>query len=104
MDPELLREVDEARGLAKRSTYIEWQVYKAFQLDKMRNDLDDLFGDLLHRILVLENLPTEVRLIPSVHKMIAEARERVEKMKEFIKKKRNDHRWKVKQFVYYVLC
>jgi hypothetical protein len=86
MDPELLREVDEARGLAKRSTYIEWQVYKAFQLDKMRNDLDDLFGDLLDRILVLEDLPPEVRLIPSVHKMISEARERVEKIKELIKK------------------
>jgi hypothetical protein len=86
MDPELLREVDEARDLAKRSTYIEWQVYKAFQLDKMRNDLDDLFGDLLDRILVLENLPPEVRLIPSVQKMIAEARERVEKIKELIKK------------------
>lgn len=60
MNSELLREVDEARGLAKRSTYIEWQVYKAFQLDKMRNDLDDLFGDLLQRILVLENLPQKL--------------------------------------------
>ena len=52
----------------------------------MRNDLNDLFGDLLQRILVLENLPSEVRLIPSVHKMISEARERVEKIKELIKK------------------
>jgi len=86
MDSGLLREVDEARGLAKRSTYIEWQVYKAFQLDEMRNDLDDLFDNLLHRILILENLPAEVRLIPSVHKMISEARERVEKIKQLIKK------------------
>lgn len=86
MDPGLLREVEEARGLAKRSTYIEWQVSKAFQLDKMRYDLYELFDDILKKILVLDNLPKEVRSLPSIQEMIHEAREKVEKIKKLIGK------------------
>jgi len=86
MDPDLLKEVEEARGLAKRSTFIEWQVSKAFQLDKMRDDLYELFDDVLKKILVLDNLPKEVRSLPSIQKMIHETRERVEKIKKLIGK------------------
>jgi len=84
MDPNLFREIEKARGLAKRSTYIEWQVSKAFQLDKMRDDLYELCDDLLNKILVLQNLPQQVRSLPSLQEMIHEARERVEKIKKLI--------------------
>jgi len=84
MDSNLLREVDEARGLAKRSTFIEWQVYKAFQLDKMRDDLYELCDDLLNRILVLGSLPQDVRSSASIQGMILEARENVEKIKKLV--------------------
>jgi len=80
----LAREVDEAQGLAKRSTFIEWQVSKAFQLDKMRDDLYELCDDLLDKILALDTIPQEVRSLPHVQKMINEARERVEKIKKLI--------------------
>ena len=86
MDTDLLKEIEEARGLAKRSTYIEWQVSKAFQLDKMRDDLYELCDDLLNKILVLQNLPQQVRSLPSLQEMIHEARERVEKIKKLIEK------------------
>jgi hypothetical protein len=86
MDPDLLREVEEARGLAKRSTFIEWQVSKAFQLDKMRDDLEDLCNDLLRKILVLDGLPEEVKSLQSVQTMINEARKRVEKMEKLLEK------------------
>lgn len=84
MDPDLLREVEEARGLTKRSTYIEWQVSKAFQLDKMRDDLYELCDNLLNKILVLQNLPQEVRSLPSIQKMINEARKNAEKIKRLL--------------------
>ena len=86
MDTDLLKEIEKARGLAKRSTYIEWQVSKAFQLDKMRDDLYELCDDLLNKILVLQNLPQQVRSLPSLQEMIHEARERVEKIKKLIEK------------------
>lgn len=84
MDPNLFREVEEARGLAKRSTFIEWQVSKAFQLDTIRDSLEELCDDLLNEILVLQRVPTEVRSLESVQKIINDARERVEKIKELI--------------------
>lgn len=86
MDPDLLREVDEVRGIAKRSTFIEWQVSKAFQLDKMRDDLYELCDKLLNKILVLQNLPADVRSLPSIQEMIHEARGSVEKIKKLIEK------------------
>lgn len=86
MDPDLLKEVEEARGLAKRSTFIEWQVSKAFQLDKMRDDLEDLCNDLLRKILVSDNLAEEVRSLQSVQTMINEARKRVEKIEKLLEK------------------
>lgn len=84
MDPELLKEVEKARGLAKRSTFIEWQVAKAFQLDTIRDSLEELCDDLLNEILILQRVPTEVRSLESVQKIINDARERVEKIKELI--------------------
>ena len=84
MDPDLFREVEEARGLAKRSTYIEWQVSKAFQLDKMRDDLYELCDTLLDKILVLENIPQEVRSLHDIQMMINEARKNVEKIKRLL--------------------
>jgi len=81
MDIDLFKEVEEARGLVKRSTFIEWQVSKAFQLDNMRDDLYELCDDLLNKILVLQNLPQQVRSLPSIQQMIHEARE-TEKNKE----------------------
>jgi len=86
MDPNLLREVEKARGLAKRSTFIEWQVSKAFELDRMRDDLYDLCDNLLNKILVLQNLPPEVRSLRNMQKMINEARSKVETIKALIKK------------------
>jgi len=86
MDPNLFREVEEARGLAKRSTFIEWQVSKAFQLDKMRYDLEDLCNDLLRKILVLGSLPKEVRSLQGVQTMVNEARKRVEKIEKLLEK------------------
>lgn len=87
MDPDLLREVEEARGLAKRSTFIEWQVSKAFQLDEMRYDLYELCDTLLDKILVLENIPQEVRSSHAIQKMVNEARENVEKIKRLLVEK-----------------
>jgi metal-responsive CopG/Arc/MetJ family transcriptional regulator len=85
MDPKLLREVDESRGLVKRSTYIEWQVSKAFQLDTMRHDLYELCDELLGKILVLENLPKEVRSLHAIQEMLNEARKNVEKIESLLK-------------------
>jgi len=85
MDAGLLREVDKARGLAKRSTFIEWQVSKAFQLDKIRDDLYGICDDLLNEILLVDNLPIEVRSLDSIQVMISEARKRVEKIRKIIK-------------------
>lgn len=86
MAPDVFREVEDARGLAKRSTFIEWQVSKAFQLDEMRGDLEDLCDDLLKKILVLDNLPKEVRSSQSVQTMISEARKRVQKIEQLLEK------------------
>ena len=84
MDPNLFREVEESRGLAKRSTYIEWQVSKAFELDKMRDDLYELCDDLLNKTLVLNSLPRDVRSSHAIQKMINEARENVKKIKKLL--------------------
>lgn len=84
MDPKLLQEIEHARGLAKRSTFIEWQVSKAFQLDKMRDDLYELCDDLLNKILVLNSLPRDVRSSHAIQAMINEARENVEKIKRLL--------------------
>lgn len=86
MDPILLQEIEDTRGLAKRSTFIEWQVSKAFKLDMMRDSLEEICDDLLNKILVLQRIPKEVRSIRNVQMMIDDARERVEKMKKLIEK------------------
>ena len=84
MAPELFKEVEEARGLVKRSTFIEWQVDKAFQLDKIRDSLEELCDDLLDKILALQRIPEEVRSKYNVPSMIDDAREKIEKIKELI--------------------
>jgi len=76
----------------KNPTFIEWQVSKAFQLDKMRDDLYELCDGLLNKILVLQNLPQQVRSLPSLQEMIHKARERVEKIKKPIEKRINGER------------
>lgn len=77
----MLKKVDDTPDLAKRSTYIEWQVSKAFQLDKMRDDLYELCDNLLDEILVLDNLPQEAKSLSTIQKMINEARQKVKKNK-----------------------
>lgn len=85
MSSKLLEEIEEARGLAKRSTFIEWQVSKAFQLDKIRDSLEELCDDLLNEVLQLQRFPTEVRSLEGVQKIINDGRERVEKVKTLLK-------------------
>lgn len=84
MDADLLREVDKARGLAKRSTFIEWQVSQTFQLNKIRDELRGLCDDLLNNILTMNNLPQEVKSSRSTQLMINEARRKVEQIKNHI--------------------
>jgi len=84
MSPEVFKEVEQARGLAKRSTFIEWQVSKAFQLDSIRSSLEELCDYLMNKILVLQHIPEEVRSKDSVQTMINDAREKIEKIKELI--------------------
>ena len=84
MSPEVFKEVEQVRGLAKRSTFIEWQVAKAFQLDSIRGSLEELCDDLLNKILVLKRIPKEATSVHNIQTMINDARERIEKIKELI--------------------
>ena len=84
MNPDLLKKVDEKRGLIPRATYIEYCVKQFFQLADLKNEELKFYKEIQDKLLKLtseEKRTAVLREISLTNAKIAERREALLSMK-----------------------
>lgn len=84
LDPELLRKIDEQRGLIPRSAFIEHEL-TATKFAETKKNILALCNDL-ESLLDLKRIPPRIASAASVQITINEGRKKVSKIKSLIEK------------------
>ena len=85
LDPQLLRKIDEQRGLIPRSAFIDHELTTTFEFAETRKNILALCNDL-ESLLDLKRIPPRIASAASVQITINEGRKKVSKIKSLIEK------------------
>jgi len=85
LDPELLRKIDEQRGLVPRSAFIEHELKTVFKFAETRKNILALCNDL-ESLLDLKRIPPRIASAASVQITIREGRKKVSQIQSLAEK------------------